>query len=85
MAEPHAGTITIRAQLRASEHDARRLISRAAHIEKRAQRAPPDSPENLNLNAIALELRAAAGELLIQASELSRTLKGGSTTPALRP
>jgi hypothetical protein len=69
---------TIRAQLRENEHDARRLIARAAHMEKRAQRACPDSPERLSLTTIALELRAAAERRLAEASELSRKVVAAS-------
>ncbi len=86
MRERVAETSTIRTQLRESEHDARRLIARAAHIEKRAQRARPDSPEYLSLSAVSLELRAAAERLLAEASELSRRVKMGSAAvPATRP
>jgi hypothetical protein len=80
--EPLVETSAIRAQLRESERDARRLIARAAHLEKRAQRASADSPEHLSLRAIALELRSAAGQLLAEASELSRRVK---TEPAAVP
>ena len=82
MRDAVAETSAVRAQLRETEHDARRLIARAAHIEKRAQRVCADSPEHLSLQAIALELRAAAGELLAEASELSRRVK---TEPAAVP
>jgi F420-dependent methylenetetrahydromethanopterin dehydrogenase len=75
-------TTTVRARLRESEHDARRLIARAAHIEKRAQRACADSHEYVSLSAIARELRAAAAQLLAEASELSRRVK---TEPAIVP
>jgi hypothetical protein len=79
-------TSTIRAQLRESEQDARRLIARAAHIEKRAQRACADSPEYLCLSAIARELRAAAEQLLTEASELSRRVKTEPVAiPVARP
>jgi len=79
-------TSTIRAQLRESEHDARRLIARAAHIEKRARRACSDSPEYLSLSAIARELRATAEQLLAEASELSRRVKTEPVAlPATRP
>ena len=75
MRDPVVETTMIRAQLRESEQDARRLIARAAHIEKRAQRSCADSPEYRSLNAIARELRAAADQLLAEASELSRRVK----------
>ena len=63
---------TIRARVRENEQDARRLIARAAYMEKRAQRVREDSPERLSLTMIALELRAAAERRLAEASELSR-------------
>ena len=61
--------------MRETEQDARRLIARAAYIEKRAERACAESREHQSLNAFALELRATAGELLTEASELSRRMK----------
>ena len=83
MYEAFAETSTIRAQLRENERDARRLIARAAHLEKRAERACLDSSERLNLNAIALELRASAQQLLTEVSELSRQVKTDlATAPA---
>ena len=86
MREPVVETSTIRTQLRESEHDARQLIARAAHIEKRAQRASANSPEYLTLRAIALELRATAGQLLAEASELSRRVKAEpAAASATRP
>lgn len=73
---------TIRAQLRENEQDARRLIARAAYMEKRAQRVCADSPERLSLTTIALELRAAAERRLAEASELSRKVVAVSATRA---
>ena len=72
MRQPLTEPSAIRAQLRESEHTARSLIARAAHIEKRAQRACADSSERLSLTAIAQELRGAAEQLLTEVSELSR-------------
>ena len=82
MREPLAETSTIRAQLRENEQDARRLIARAAHMEKRAQRACADSPEQLSLTIVALELRAMAERRLAEASELSRKVVAVSATSA---
>jgi hypothetical protein len=82
MPDRHVEPSIIRVQLRESEQDARRLIARAAHIEKRAQRACADSPEYMTLSAIARELRLAAGQLLAEASELSRRVR---TEPAAVP
>ena len=75
LSEGRGETSAIRAQLRENEQDARRLIARAAHLEKRAERASLDSSERLNLNAIALDLRASAEQLLAEVSELSRRVK----------
>jgi len=65
-------TVAIRAQVRESEQAARRLILRAAHLEKRARRPRADAGERNSLNAQALELRADAEALLAKISELSR-------------
>jgi hypothetical protein len=71
-----AGAVTdataIRAHLREAEHAARRLIDRAAHLEKRAARAQADSAERMRLDGSARELRAAAQALMAEISELSR-------------
>jgi hypothetical protein len=63
--------IAIRAHVRESEHAARRLIVRAAHLEKRARRPRADPVEKASLEARALELRADARILLAEVSELS--------------
>ena len=65
-------TTAIRAHVREAEQAARRLIVRAAHLEKRAQRTRTDATERLSLTARARELRADAGVLLAEVSELSR-------------
>jgi hypothetical protein len=65
-------TAAIRAQVRESERAARRLIVRAAHLEKRARRPRADTAERNSLNAQARELRADAEALLAKISELSR-------------
>jgi hypothetical protein len=67
-----ADPFAIRSQVREVEHAARTRIIRAAHLEKRAQRARADTAERLSLNARACELRADAEVLLAQVSELSR-------------
>ncbi len=72
LAEPPVELGEIRALVRESERDARRLIGRAAHLEKLARRARADSGERQNLNARAQELRTAAAVLLAEVSELSR-------------
>jgi hypothetical protein len=83
--EAFGETSTIRTQLRENEQYARRLIARAAHLEKRAERACLDSSERLNLNAIAVELRASARQLLTEVSELSRQVKTDlAAAPATR-
>jgi hypothetical protein len=75
LSEGRGETSAIRAQLRENEQDARRLIARAAHLEKRAERTSLDSSERVNLNAIALDLRASAEQLLAEVSELSRRVR----------
>jgi hypothetical protein len=64
--------LRVRADVREAEQAARRLIARAAHLEKRAGRPRTDSDERMNLAAKARELRAAAEPLLAEISELSR-------------
>jgi hypothetical protein len=63
--------IAIRAHVRESEHAARRLIERAAHLEKLARRPRANPMERVSLEARALELRADARVLLAEVSELS--------------
>jgi hypothetical protein len=65
-------TTAIRAHVREAEQAARRLIVRASHLEKRAQRPRADAAERLSLTARARELRADADVLLAEVSELSR-------------
>ena len=62
----------LRALTRQSEQAARRLIARAAHLEKRARRSRIDQAERSDLNSRAQELRAAAELLLTEVCELSR-------------
>jgi hypothetical protein len=62
----------IRVIARESEQAARRLITRAAHLEKRASRSRIDRNERSDLNSRAQELRAAAEVLLAEVCELSR-------------
>jgi hypothetical protein len=62
----------IRAQVRETERSARRLIVRAAYLEKLARRPRAGAAERLSLETRALELRADAATLLAQISELSR-------------
>jgi hypothetical protein len=57
---------------RESERAARRLLSRAAHLEKRANRSWSDPVERSELNSRARELRAAAAQLLSEVCELAR-------------
>jgi hypothetical protein len=61
----------IRAHVREADHAARRLIVRAAHLEKRARRPGANASERASLEALALELRADAHALLAEVSELS--------------
>jgi hypothetical protein len=61
----------IRAHVREADQAARRLIMRAAHLEKRARRPRADPTESVSLEARALELRADARALLAEVSELS--------------
>ncbi len=72
---PAQGTIettAIRAHVREAEQAARRLIVRAAHLEKRALRPRADVAERLSLTVRARELRSDAHALLAEVSELSR-------------
>ena len=68
---PSTDVIAIRAHVREAEHAARRLIVRAAHLEKLARRPRTDPTERLSLDARAVELRADARALLAEVSELS--------------
>jgi hypothetical protein len=61
----------IRAHVRETEHAARRLIVRAAYLEKLARRPRTDPIERVSLDARAVELRADARALLAKVSELS--------------
>jgi len=61
----------IRAHVREAEHAARRLIVRAAHLEKLARRPRTDPVERVSLDARAVELRADARALLAEVSALS--------------
>jgi hypothetical protein len=70
-AGPSIDPTAIRAHVRETEHAARRLIVRAAHLEKRARRPRADPLERLSLETRALELRADAHALLAEVSELS--------------
>lgn len=64
--------MAIRAHAREAEHAARRLIMRAAYLEKLAQRPRASTAERVGLNSRARELRADAAALLAEISELSR-------------
>jgi hypothetical protein len=68
---PSTDAAAIRAHVREADHAARRLIMRAAHLEKRARRLRTDSLERVSLEARALGLRADAHALLAEVSELS--------------
>jgi hypothetical protein len=69
----HARDATaLRVHVRESEQAARRLIARAAYMEKRAGRPGADPVERSDLIEIAQELRRAAQVLLTEISELSR-------------
>ena len=70
---PDAGLV--RSQAREAEHAARRLIMRAAHLEKLARRPRVGSPERISLEGRARDLRATADALLAEVSELSRQVK----------
>lgn len=63
---------SIRNHVREAEQAARRLLERAAHLEKRAGRPRADPAERLSLTARARELREDAEVLLAEISELSR-------------
>jgi hypothetical protein len=65
----------VRAHVREAEQAARGLIARAAHLEKRAERPRADDLERMRLRSQARELRAAAGLLLAEISELSRQVR----------
>ena len=64
--------IATRSHVRETELAARRLLIRAAHLEKRAQRPRTDAGERASLTAQAGELRRDARALLAEISELSR-------------
>jgi hypothetical protein len=72
LAERSLDAAEIRAVARESEQAARRLISRAAHLEKRAKRSWSDPAERSELNSRARELRSAAAHLLDEVCELAR-------------
>lgn len=72
MFDGQADPIAIRSYVREAEHAARRLIIRAAHLEKRARRPRADAAERLSLTTRARQLRADAEALQAQVSELSR-------------
>ena len=63
---------SILSHVREAELAARRLLARAAHLEKRAQRPRADATERDRLNARARELRSEAQALLAEIAELSR-------------
>jgi hypothetical protein len=71
LTDPSTDAPAIRAQVREVEYAARRLILRAAHLEKRARRPRADPIERASLEARALELRDDAHALLAEVSELS--------------
>jgi hypothetical protein len=72
LTEPSQPATAIRAQVREADQTLRRIIARAAHMEKRAERAEADSAERLRLEARARELRAAAAALVAEISDLCR-------------
>lgn len=72
--KPSTQALEIRALARESDRAARRLIDRAAYMEKRALRAAADSRERRELSARAQDFRAEAAMLIAAASELSRKL-----------
>jgi hypothetical protein len=72
LAEARIEPAVLRAHVREADQAARRLLARAAHMEKRASRARVGSIERVNLDDRARELRAAAQALLTEVSELSR-------------
>ena len=63
---------SIRSHVREAELAARRLLTRAAHLEKLARRPRGGDSERDRLNARARELRSDAEALLAEISELSR-------------
>jgi hypothetical protein len=67
----------IRARVRQSDQAARRLLDRAAHMEKSARRPALKARERHDLNEQALELRAAANRLLADVCELAQRLRAG--------
>jgi hypothetical protein len=68
---PSTDATAIRAHVREADQAARRLITRAAHLEKRARRPAADPTERVSLEARALQLRADAHLLLAEVSALS--------------
>lgn len=62
----------IRAHVRESEQTARRLISRAAYLEKLAGRPRTGEAERLSLETTARDLRAAADKITGEICALCR-------------
>jgi hypothetical protein len=73
--DPAPPTSEARAHAREAEQAARRLIARAAHLEKRAGRLRIGATERMSLDAKARELRAEADLLLSEVAELARRMR----------
>ena len=71
-AQPSSYEATGPTHVRDAERAARRLIARAAYLEKRARRPRADPAERDTLNAQARELRMAAAGLMAEVSEVAR-------------
>jgi hypothetical protein len=69
---PSTGAASVRNQVRDNEHAAKRLIMRAAHLEKLARRSWVGAAQCISLEAQARDLRATAAVLLTEVSEISK-------------
>ena len=74
LAAPSIEVIAIRNHVRGADEAARRLIARAAYMEKLARRPGANSNERVRLDETARELRAAAAALTAEVCDLSRQI-----------
>jgi hypothetical protein len=72
LAGPSTDVVTIRNHLRDADQAARRLIARAAYMERLARRPGASSTERARLDDRAQELRGAAAALSAAICDLSR-------------
>jgi hypothetical protein len=72
LADPTTDASAIRNRLRELELDARRLITRAAYMEKLAERRRADLTARLRLETTAQMLRDEAAMALTEVSEICR-------------